>query len=146
MASFNKVILLGNLTRDPETRQTPGGMLICKLGLAVNRRYTTKEGEQREEVTFVDVDAFGRQAEVISRYLGKGNPIFIEGRLRLDSWETQNGEKRSKLNVVLENFQFVGGRSDGEGGGDESTEEVPQRNSGGHQASPAPDIDEDVPF
>ena len=107
MASFNKVILMGNLTRDPETRVTPSGLTICKLGLAVSRNYSTKDGERREETTFVDVDAFGRQAEVITKYMSKGKPIMLEGRLRLDQWEGNDGQKRSKLCVVLENFQFV---------------------------------------
>ena len=100
MASFNKVILMGNLTRDPETRVTPSGLTICKLGLAVSRNYSTKDGEKREETTFVDVDAFGRQAEVITKYMSKGKPIMLEGRLRLDQWEANDGQKRSKLCVV----------------------------------------------
>lgn len=124
-ANFNKVILLGNLTRDPETRTTPGGLQICKLGLAVNRVFSDKDGNRREETTFVDVDVFGRQAETISRYMSKGRPILIEGRLKLDEWENQQGEKRSKMVVVCENFQFVGGRGDGEGGG-----------GGGYSSSP----------
>ena len=121
MASYNKVILLGNLTRDPEVRVTPGGMSICKFGLAVNRTFNTKDGEKREETTFVDIDAFGRQAEVIAKYLGKGRAIFVEGRLRLDQWDDKGtGEKRSKLGVVLENFQFVGGRDESGGGSADS--------------------------
>lgn len=110
MASFNKVILLGNLTRSPELKTTQGGLSICKFGIAVNRRFSTKEGEQRDEVTYIDIDAFGRQAETIAKYLTKGSAIHVEGRLKLDQWETQDGEKRSKLGVVLEGFQFVGGR------------------------------------
>lgn len=112
MASFNKVILLGNLTRDPELRVTTGGLSICKMGIATNRVFYTQDGERREEVTFVDVDAFGRQAETISKYMTKGSSILVEGRLKLDNWETQQGEKRSKLFVVLERFQFTGGRGD----------------------------------
>ena len=101
MASFNKVILMGNLTRDPELRYTPKGTAIARLGVAVNRRWTSEGGEQREETTFVDVDAFGKQAETLGQYMKKGRPIFIEGRLRLDSWEDKNtGQKRSKLYVV----------------------------------------------
>lgn len=153
MASYNKVILLGNLTRDPEVRVTPGGMSICKFGLAVNRNYTTKDGEKREETTFVDIDAFGRQAEVIAKYLGKGRSIFVEGRLRLDQWDDKgSGEKRSKLGVVLENFQFVGGRDDagagggyGGGGGGYEQSSPPPRTTG-RQSAPEPDVDEDVPF
>lgn len=124
MSSFNKVILLGNLTRDPEIRFTPKGQPIGKIGLAVNRKYKTESGEQKEEVTFVDVDCFGKQAELIGQYLKKGAPLFIEGRLKLDSWE-KDGKKEYKLKVVLENFQFLGG-GDREGG------QAPQR-----QARPA---------
>ncbi|NBB79714.1 MAG: single-stranded DNA-binding protein [Verrucomicrobia bacterium] len=133
MASFNKVILLGNLTRDPETRVTANDLTICKMGLAVSRSYSTRDGERREETTFVDVDAFGRQAEVITKYLGKGSPIMIEGRLRLDQWETNDGQKRQKLCVVLENFQFVGGRSDNAGSGSDS--------GGGYEQSSPPKRD-----
>ena len=112
MPSFNKVILMGNLTRDPELRVTANGLSICKMSLATNRVFNSQDGERREEVTYVDVDAFGRQAEIISKYMTKGRPILIEGRLKLDSWETQQGEKRSKLFVVLERFHFMGGRED----------------------------------
>lgn len=115
MASFNKVILIGNLTRDPELRVTANGNSICKLGLAVNRAYSTKDGERREETTFVDIDAFGKPAEVISKYMRKGRSLMVEGRLKLDQWESE-GQKRSKLSVVLENFQFLGGRDDAESG------------------------------
>lgn len=118
MASFNKVILMGNLTRDPELRYTPNGRPIAKLGIAVNRSWRTDQGEQREEVTFVDVDVFGRTAENVGQYMRKGRPILIEGRLRLDQWEDRNtGQKRSKLGVVAENVQFLGGRDDNRGGG-----------------------------
>lgn len=116
MASFNKVILLGNLTRDPELRYTPKGTAVAKIGLAVNRKYTLESGEAREEVTFIDIDAFGKQAELIGQYLKKGNPLFVEGRLKLDQWDDKNtGQKVSKLRVAMENFQFVGGNR-GEGG------------------------------
>src|SRR5262245_6124952 len=108
MASFNKVILAGNLVADPELRYTPKGTAVCKIRLAVNRVYTTDSGEKKEEVTYVDVDAFARQAEVISQYLKKGRPILIEGRLRYETWEDkQTNQKRSKLGVVLESFQFL---------------------------------------
>lgn len=112
MAAFNKVILIGNLTRDPELRVTNTGLSICKLGLAVNRNYTTKEGESKDETTYVDIDAFGKQAEILSKYMQKGKPLMIEGRLKLDQWESSDGQKRSKLGVVLENFQFIGGRDE----------------------------------
>lgn len=118
MASFNKVILLGNLTRDPELRYTPKGQAVAKLGLAVNRSYKTESGETKEEVTFIDIDAWGKQAELIGQYLRKGSPLFVEGRLKLDQWDDKNtGQKVSKLRVVMENFQFVGGPRSGEGGG-----------------------------
>lgn len=118
MASYNKVILLGNLTRDPELRYTPKGQAVAKLGLAVNRSYKSETGETKEEVTFIDVDAWGKQAELIGQYLKKGNPLFVEGRLRLDQWDDKNtGQKVSKLKVVMENFQFVGGNRGSEAGG-----------------------------
>ena len=118
MASFNKVILLGNLTRDPELRYTPKGAATARLGMAVNRTYKTESGESREEVTFVDIDAWGKQAELISQYLRKGNPLFVEGRLKLDQWDDKtSGQKRTVLRVVMENFQFVGGRAEGRPGG-----------------------------
>ena len=110
MASFNKVILVGNLTRDPELRYTPKGTAVAKVGLAVNRVWTSETGEKKEEVTFVDVDVFGRTAENVGQYMRKGSPILIEGRLRLDSWDDkQTGQKRSKLGVVAETVQFLGG-------------------------------------
>jgi len=117
MASFNKVMLLGNLTRDPELKHVAGNQAVAELVLAVNRRYRTKDNEEREEVTYVDCEAWGRTAEVLKQYLTKGSPIFIEGRLKLDQWESKEGEKRSKLRVVIENFQFVGGRGEGTGTG-----------------------------
>ena len=118
MANFNKVILAGNLTRDPELRFTPKGTAICKLGLAINRTWSNETGEKKEETTFVDLDAFGRQAETIAQYLKKGGGIMIEGRLRLDQWDDkQTGQKRSKLGVVVEGFQFIGGANRGEGAG-----------------------------
>lgn len=120
--SFNKVLLMGNLTRDVEIRHTPSNTAVGNFGIAVNRRYKTQSGEQREEVTFVDCEAWGRTAEVMAQYLVKGRPVFIEGRLKLDQWEDKGGGgKRSKLSVVVENFQFVdsgqGGGGSGSGGG-----------------------------
>lgn len=152
MASFNKVILMGNLTRDPETRVTATGLTICKLGLAVSRVFSTKDGERREETTFVDIDAFGKQAEVITKYFRKGKPILIEGRLKLDQWESQDGQKRSKMGVVMETFQFVGGRDDGDsnsgGGYDRSSpparESKPAAESNFNSSDDT--LDEDVPF
>lgn len=158
MASFNKVILLGNLTRDPETRVTASGITICKLCLAVSRVYSTREGERREETTFVDIDAFGKQAEVITKYMRKGRPLMVEGRLKLDQWESNDGQKRSKLGVILENFQFVGGRDDNDSGTgiSGSTESAysdgyeqsspPKRDAGNDFSDSSDTLDEDVPF
>ena len=118
MASFNKVILLGNLTRDPQLKYLPSQTAVAEFGIACNRKFKSAAGEDREEVTFVDITAFGKQAELINQYFTKGKPIFIEGRLKFDSWEDkQGGGKRSKLTVVLEGFQFIGGRDGGGGGG-----------------------------
>lgn len=115
MPSLNKVLLMGNLTRDPELRVTPKGTPICQFGLAVNRQFKMESGESREEVTFVDIEAWGKQGETIAKYCTKGRPLFVEGRLKLDTWEDKNTkEKRSKMRIVLENFQFLG---DGRGGG-----------------------------
>lgn len=119
MASFNRVILLGNLTRDPQVRYTPGGTAVSEIGLAVNRTwFDQKTNSKREEVTFVDVTLWGRQAEVAGEYLSKGRQVLIEGRLQLDTWDDkETGQKRSKLRVVGENMTMVGGRTDGGGGG-----------------------------
>jgi single-strand DNA-binding protein len=146
MASFNKVMLLGNLTRDPEVKYTPKGSAVADIGLAVNRTYTTDGGEKREETTFVDVTMWGRQAEIAGEYLKKGRPLFVEGRLQLDTWDDkQTGQKRSKLRVVCENFQMLGSRDGGESGGGGG------RSSGGGKpakAAPAADdsADDDIPF
>lgn len=118
MASLNKVMLIGNVTRDPEVKYTPKGSAVTDLGLAVNRVYSTDSGEKREEVTFVDVTLWGRQAEVAGEYAKKGRPIFVEGRLQLDTWDDkQTGQKRSRLRIVGENIQLLGSRSGGQGGG-----------------------------
>jgi single-strand DNA-binding protein len=151
MASFNKVILAGNLTRDPELRYTPKGTAIARLGIACNRRWKSETGEMKEEVTFVDVDAFGKTAETIGQYLKKGRPILIEGRLRYDTWEDkQSGQKKSKLGVVLETFQFL----DSGGGRGEGASEAPRPRPapGATPAAPepadgdAPPESDDVPF
>jgi single-strand DNA-binding protein len=113
MPSFNRVTLMGNLTRDPEVRDLPSGTTLCEFGLACNRHFKTANGEDREEVTFIDCTAFGKQAEVIGQYVQKGRPLFVEGRLKYDQWDDKNGGgKRSKLSVVVDNFQFLG---DGKG-------------------------------
>lgn len=151
MASFNKVILLGNLTRDPETRVTASGVTICKLGLATSRVYVTKDGERREDTTFVDIDAFGKQAEVITKYMRKGRPLMVEGRLKLDQWESPEGQKRSKLGVVLENFQFVGGRDEDDSSSNNYEENSPTKrdtksSTEANVPSDGDTLDEDVPF
>jgi single-strand DNA-binding protein len=108
MASFNKVILAGNLTRDPELRYTPKGTAVARITLAVNRNWKSESGEMKEEVSFVDVDVWGRQAEVIAQYMKKGRPLLVEGRLKQDTWEDKNTkQKQSKLKVVLEGFTFI---------------------------------------
>jgi single-strand DNA-binding protein len=124
MASFNKVMLIGNLTRDPEVRYTPKGSAVCDIGLAVNRVYSSESGEKVEEVTFVDVVLWSKLAELAGKYLHKGRPVFIEGRLQMDSWEDkQTGQKRTRLRVVGEQMQFLGspqgGERSGGGGGDD---------------------------
>jgi single-strand DNA-binding protein len=151
MANFNKVILAGNLTRDPELRYTPKGTAIAKIGLAINRKWKSESGEMKEEVTFVDVDAFGKTAETIGQYLKKGRPILIEGRLRYDTWEDkQTKQKKNKLGVVMESFQFIDSSNRGEGGG---APPAPSRPAAAG-ATPAPEAAEadtppegdDVPF
>jgi single-strand DNA-binding protein len=146
MASFNKVILMGNLTRDPELRYTPKGTAVAKLGLAVNRSWRNAEGQQQDETTFVDVDAFGKQAETLGQYMQKGRPILIEGRLKLDQWEDKNtGQNRSKLGVILEKFSFVGGGSQNGGTTSTSQATAPPPTS---EVPPFDDgpSDDDVPF
>jgi len=119
MANFNKVILMGNLTRDPQLRYLPNNNPVCDFGIAVNRRWRDRDGNQHDEVCFVDCSAFGRQAEIVNQYMSKGRPILIEGRLKFDSWTGQDGQKRSKHTVVAENVRFIGSREAGEqaGGG-----------------------------
>jgi len=157
MASYNKVILLGNLTRDPELRYTPKGQAVARLGLAVNRSYKLESGETREEVTFVDIDAWGKQAELISQYLRKGNPLFVEGRLKLDQWDDKtSGQKRSTLRVVMENFQFIGGRAEGGSSSRGPSASAPPPSPSAPASAPsqsaeagpdgAPPEEDDVPF
>ena len=160
MANLNKVMLIGNLTRDPELKYTPKGMAIAQLGLAVNRVWSNEAGEKQEEVTFIDVEMFGRKAEVAAEYLKKGRPVFIEGRLKLDTWDDKaSGQKRSKLKVVGESLEFLGSREGGGGGGGggESSggEGRPQRPASRPTAPPPkrppadPDLDapeDDIPF
>jgi single-strand DNA-binding protein len=151
MASFNKVLLLGNLTRDPEVRYTPKGSAVADLGIAVNRQYTLDNGEKREEVTFVDVTFWGRTAEVAGEYLKKGRQVFIEGRLQLDTWDDkQSGQKRSKLKVIGEMMQMLGSRPGGGGGGDFEESGGASRARGGSapppKAPPSEPDDDEIPF
>ncbi|MBR6464114.1 MAG: single-stranded DNA-binding protein [Verrucomicrobia bacterium] len=134
MASLNKVLLMGNLTRDPELRYTPSGTPVAGFGLAMNRTWRDANGQQVEDTTFVDVSAFGSTADTISRYCRKGRSLFIEGRLKLDTWEDkQTGQRRNKLSVIVENFQFIGPRQDDQGGG-----YAPRPNPGVYGAAPQP--------
>ena len=151
MASFNKVILVGNLTRDPELRYTPKGTAIAKIGLAVNRVWTNEAGEKKEEVTFVDVDVFGRTAENVGQYMRKGRPIMIEGRLKLDQWDDkQTGQKKSKLSVVAETVQFLGSAQGGGEGGGAPAPRVQRPAAAAPAAEPVegdgPPESDDVPF
>src|SRR5919205_2571880 len=150
MASFNKVILLGNLTRDPEVRYTPKGSAVTDLGIAVNRQYTLENGEKREEVTFVDVTFWGRTAEVAGEYLKKGRPVFIEGRLQLDTWDDkQSGQKRSRLKVIGENMQMLGSRGGGGApaeNGDEGGSRAGKASSPPKSTVPAAPDDDEIPF
>lgn len=160
MASYNRVILMGNLTRDPELSYTPSSTPICKFGLATNRKWRDPNGEQREEVCFVDCTAFGKQAETFNQYMGKGRSVLVEGRLHYNQWTGQDGQKRSKLEVVVERFQFVGGGRPGEGGrpsdaGRPAAAPAPQQvDRGGYDEGPPPaeaafppaDVDSDIPF
>jgi single-strand DNA-binding protein len=151
MASFNKVILAGNLTRDPELRYTPKGTAVAKICLAVNRTWTGEDGQKKEEVNFIDVEAWGRQGEVIAQYMKKGRPLLIEGRLKLDSWEDKNTKQKvSKLKVVLESFSFIDSNR-GDAGG---SAPAPSRPAAPAAAAPAaepvegdgPPESDDVPF
>lgn len=158
MASFNRVIIAGNLTRDPELRYTPKGTAVTTIGLAVNRNWKTETGESREEVTFVDVEVFGRQAEVIAQYMRKGRPLLVEGRLKLDQWEDKTThQKQSKLKVVLEQFTFLDSGNRGNEGapaGESQAPAVRPRATTPVVSSPAPAGDpdsappeeDDVPF
>jgi single-strand DNA-binding protein len=158
MANFNKVVLVGNLTRDPELRYTPKGTAIAKIGLAINRVWTNEAGEKKEEVTFVDVDVFGRTAENVGQYMRKGRPILIEGRLKLDQWDDkQTGQKKSRLGVVAETVQFLGsapGGGEGGGGGGGSAPAPRASRPAAPSAAPAaeplegdgPPESDDVPF
>lgn len=158
MANLNKVMLIGNLTRDPELRYTPKGTAVADIGLAINRVWKDEQNQKQEETTFVDVTLWGRQAELAQQFLAKGNPVYIEGRLNLDTWDDKaTGQKRSKLKVIGENLQFLSSSKGGGGGGgggapsQGGNRQAPQQRSGppqGASAAPMDDFQEedDIPF
>ena len=145
MASFNRVILAGNLTRDPQLSYTPSNTAVCEFGLASNRKWRDRDGNQKEDVCFVDITSYGRQAETINQYMKKGQPILVEGRLRYSSWTNKEGQKRNKLDVIVENFTFLGsggggGAGGGRGGRSDDDDRPPIRDDDG------PPADADIPF
>ena len=147
-ASLNKVLLMGNLTRDPEVKYTPKGTAVGDLAIAINDSYKAQDGTIKETVTYVDIEVWGRQAETCKQYLTKGRPIFVEGQLRLDQWETPQGEKKSRLKVRADRVQFLGGSPGGgrggSGGGGEQRS-APAADSGRTAARPAATVSEDRP-
>lgn len=150
MASLNKVMLIGRLTRDPDKRSTPSGLVVVEMGLAVNRRYKSSAGEDKEEVCFVNVTVWGKTGEHCAEYLRKGSPIFVEGRLKLDEWE-KDGQKRSKMTVVAENVQFLDRRKDADVGDAPSDGGATRRPGGGGKPPRTDDVppggpDDDIPF
>ncbi|MBT5408863.1 MAG: single-stranded DNA-binding protein [Phycisphaerae bacterium] len=136
MANYNKVLLMGNLTRDPELKRTSSDMAVAQLSIAVNRQYKDRNGEQVKETTYVDCEAWGRTAEVMSQYLGKGKPVFVEGRLKLDQWQDKEGNNRSKLKMVVEKFEFIDSKGN-------QTSAPPSTD--GATVPPTP-TDDDIPF
>ena len=152
MASLNKVLLIGNLTRDPDVRMMSNGRPVCNFGLALNRSYKDGEGNRKEETTFVEVESFGPRAEAVGRFFTKGRSIFIEGRLKLDQWESKEGEKRSALRVVLDSFEFVDSKQDGASSQPRISDTPPSPESEDTKSSTSPStnkevtLDDDVPF
>jgi single-strand DNA-binding protein len=132
MSSVNKVMLMGNLTRSPEVKTLPSGNSVCEFGLAINRKFTTRDGDERDEVAYVELSCFGRGGEVIKQYCDKGSPLFVEGRLRYDSWQNDKGEKRNRLSVIVDNFQLLpdgrgrGGSDSGSGSGGDGLPPIPE--------------------
>jgi single-strand DNA-binding protein len=146
MANLNRVILAGNLTRDPQLSYTPSNTAVCKFGMAINRTWTDRNsGERREDTCFVDLTAFGRQAETINQYMSKGRPLLVEGRLQFSQWTNPEGQKRSKLEVVVENFQFLGGAPGGSGAAP-ARAAAPAPAGPPPQEPPAPGGDDEIPF
>ncbi len=163
MASYNRIILVGNLTRDPELSYTPANTAVCKFGMATNRKWRDRDGNEREDVCFVDCVLFGKGGEVLAKYMSKGRSLLVEGRLTLNQWTSQDGQKRSKHEVFVENFTFLGSgqRSEGGGGHDRGADRAPDRSEnqgggGGHSSgdsAPPPAYNdapvpagEDIPF
>jgi len=153
MANLNKVMLIGNLTRDPELRYTPKGTAVADIALAINRVWNNEQGQRQEETTFVDITLWGRQAELAQQYLTKGRGAYVEGRLQMDTWDDkQTGQKRSKLKVVAESLQFLpdggGAKSGAAGGGSSSPQRPAQQRPQGGSPAPADDYaeDDDIPF
>lgn len=151
MANYNKVILAGNLTRDPQLSYLPSNTPVCEFGLAINSKWKSQDGEMREDTCFVDCEIFGRQAETFNQYMSKGRPVLVEGRLRFHSWEGKDGQKRSKLSVVVDRFQFLdsGGRREG---GDSGRAPASSQHAGGREDERPPPPEEagpsgdDIPF
>ncbi len=162
MANYNKVILAGNITRDPQLKYLPSQTAVCEFGLAINHRWRSQDGEQREDTCFIDCSVFGKQAETFNQYMSKGRSVLVEGRLRLDRWEDKDGQKRSKHHVSVQSFQFLG--QGGQGGQGRAAPQQGQSNQqppsqaphddlgGGYdnppqqQTEPAPPPGDDIPF
>lgn len=146
MANFNKVILAGNLTRDPQMSALPSGTPVAEFGMAINRTWRTPDGQSREEVCFVDCSCFGRQAETLTKYMKKGNPLLVEGRLKYEAWESKDGQKRSRLRVVVDHFQFLSSRRDSAEGGtaNYAGSRGPRAASASMDEPPPPRHEEDV--
>ena len=144
MTELNKILMIGRLTRDPELRYTPGGAAVAEFRLASNHTYRTRDNEKREEVCFVDVSLFGRSAETAKQYLAKGREVLVEGRLKFDTWEGQDGQKRSKHTILADRFQFIGGR-EGRSSAPADPESFDAPSHGSGQAAPVADED-DLPF
>jgi len=147
MANYNRVILAGNLTRDPQLTVLPSNTPVCEFGLAVNRRWRGQDGQDRDETCFVDCRLYGAQAETFNQYMSKGRSALVEGRLRLDQWETQDGQKRSKLSVVVERFQFLGsGRGSSSGPAQQGDRGAAKPSPSSQEELPPPGGDDDIPF
>jgi single-strand DNA-binding protein len=146
MANYNRVILAGNLTRDPQLTVLPSNTPVCEFGLAVNRRWRGQDGQNREETCFVDCRLYGPQAETFNQYMSKGRSALVEGRLRLDQWETQDGQKRSKLSVVVERFQFLGSARGGSGSPQQADRAAERPSPPSQEDVPPPGGDDDIPF